>query len=260
MELNKNNNNGKSDREKRNKRKETLEKRKAIDELVKAASVHDKDHLVAFPPFRHYNRNGLSVYLDSVRGDKLSFAVKRYIQELLKVNMEGLFGSEWPTEEKVKRREMVASEAQYILVHEDLCPGANEMLTIMGRRKIDCIGDSGPMVGFAHYRFTLEEEIPVLYVYELQLQPHVQGKGLGKFLMQLIELIARKNCMGGVVLTVQKANLSALNFYISKLGYIISSISPSRVDPLDGAGKSYEILCKAFDHEAKATLEAKLKA
>lgn len=92
-------------------------------------------------------------------------------------------------------------------------------------------------------------------MYELQLGPHVQRKGLGKFLMQLIELIAHKNQMGAVVLTVQKENLLAMNFYMSKLRYTISTISPSRVDPLMGLERSYEILCKAFDHEAKAILE-----
>lgn len=35
-----------------------LEKKKAIDEIVKAASSPDKDHLASFPPFRHYQRNG----------------------------------------------------------------------------------------------------------------------------------------------------------------------------------------------------------
>lgn len=94
--------------------------------------------------------------------------------------MEGPFGSEWPTEEKVKRREMVALEARYIFVREGDPPNASA-----GE-------DNAPIVGFVHYRFTLEEEVPVLYVYELQLESQLQRKGLGKFLMQLIELIARK--------------------------------------------------------------------
>ncbi|CAN6859526.1 unnamed protein product [Brassica oleracea] len=33
------------------------------------------------------------------------------------------------------------------------------------------------IVGFVHYRFTLEEEIPVLNVYEIQLESQIQGKG-----------------------------------------------------------------------------------
>ncbi|KAL7260226.1 hypothetical protein ACSBR1_005989 [Camellia fascicularis] len=159
---------------------------------------------------------GLSVYLESGCGDKLSSPVKQYIQNLLKAT--------------------TSVETQKASTY-----GIN------GR---------GPIVVFVQYRFTVEEEIPVLYVYESQLGPHVQRKGLGKFLMQLIELIAHKNQMGAVVLTVQKENLLAMNFYMSKLRYTISTISPSRADPLMGLEKSYEILCKAFDHEAKAILEA----
>ncbi|XP_022774882.1 N-alpha-acetyltransferase 40 isoform X2 [Durio zibethinus] len=223
------------------KRREILEKKKAIDQLIKAASA-PIDHLASFPSFRYFNRNGLCLRLESGRGDKLSHCMKQCIQNLLKANMEGLYGFEWAAEEKVKRREMVAPEAHYIFVHWN----ANEMMK-----------DSSPTpsLGFLHYRFTLEEEIPVLYLYELQLDSSVQGKGLGKFLMQLIELIAQENRMGAVVLTVQKSNSLAMKFYISKLRYVVSSISPSRVDPLVGVEKNYEILCKTFDHEAKVILE-----
>ena len=95
--------------------------------------------------------------------------------------MEAPYGSEWSTEEKSKRREMVAPEARYLFVREAPIADGNGSAE-----------DKGPMVGFVHYRFTLEEEVPVVYLYELQLEPRVQWKGLGKFLMQLIELIARK--------------------------------------------------------------------
>ncbi|KAK8966428.1 hypothetical protein KSP40_PGU021450 [Platanthera guangdongensis] len=37
--------------------------------------------------------------------------------------------------------------------------------------------------------------------------------------------------------------------------YVISAISPSKMDPLTGFGKTYEILCKTFRGEAKAQLE-----
>ncbi|XP_028118367.1 uncharacterized protein LOC114315925 [Camellia sinensis] len=162
-------------------------------------------------------KSSLSVYLESGCGDKLSSPVKQYIQNLLKANMEGPYGSEWPIAEKVKRREMVAPGARYIFVLED--PNANQATTSVETQRAStyCINGRAPIVGFVQYRFTVEEEIPVLYVYELQLGPHVQRKGLGKFLMQLIELIAHKNQMGAVVLTVQKENLLAMNFYMSKL-------------------------------------------
>lgn len=108
--------------------------------------------------------------------------------------MEPAYGTEWPEEEKVKRRQMVSSEARYIFVYETVNADANIMfkLSKKGRSNADGTDDKGHLVAFVHYRFTIEEEIPVLYVYELQLEQRVQGKGLGKFLMLLIELIAQK--------------------------------------------------------------------
>ncbi|XP_014505965.1 N-alpha-acetyltransferase 40 isoform X1 [Vigna radiata var. radiata] len=236
-------------REKRPKRSEVLAKKKTVEELIKAARAQ-KDHLAPFPAFRHFHAKGLSLCLKSGHGNKLSSTVKTYIQSLLKLNMEGPYGSEWPEEEKVKRREMVDHEAHYVFVHEVANSNADEMTTILTAAETStcCLKNSGPLVGFVQYRFVLEEEIPVLYVYELQLEPRVQGKGLGKFLMQLLEFMAQKNCMGAVMLTVQKANVLAVDFYISKLRYIISATSPSKVNPM--MNKSYEILCKVFNDEA----------
>lgn len=44
------------------------------------------------------------------------------------------------------------------------------------------------------------------FSYELQLEPDVQRKGLGKFMMQILELIAFSNSLKKVVLTVLKNN------------------------------------------------------
>ncbi|KAF3792410.1 N-alpha-acetyltransferase 40 [Nymphaea thermarum] len=242
-------------KEKKSKRKEVLEKRKAIDGVIKAASA-EADHLAFFQPFQKFDRNGLTLFLESGIGDQLSSPMKKYIQCLLKLNMEGPYGPEWPAEEKIKRREMVAPEARYIFIRRARGTVAKETLNNDSDEcQIHWMADGDSVVGFVQYRFIVEEDIPVTYVYELQLEPCVQGKGLGKFLMQLIELIARKNQMGAVMLTVQKANVSAMHFYTSKLRYTISTISPSRVDPLIGAEKSYEILCKTFHPEAQAKLE-----
>lgn len=108
--------------------------------------------------------------------------------------MERPYGFEWPVEEKVKRREMVAPEARYIFAYEALDAGPSEssLLHEEKRTSASYLKHKKPIVGFLHYRFVVEEEVPVLYVYELQLEPRIQGKGLGNYLMQLIELIAQK--------------------------------------------------------------------
>ncbi|PAN08469.1 hypothetical protein PAHAL_1G415400 [Panicum hallii] len=182
--------------------------------------------------------------------------MRKYIQNLLKVNMEEPYGAEWSSEEKIKRQEMVAPEARYIFIKQYLNGFTTEcsMNQDAGVEHNHAPCNEGCLVGFVHYRFVLEEELPVVYVYELQMEPSAQGKGLGKFMMQLIEQIACKNQMGAVMLTVQKANTQAMAFY-TKLRYVISSTSPSQVDPQIGLEKSYEILCKTFDSEAKSKLE-----
>lgn len=101
--------------------------------------------------------------------------------------MEGFYGSDWPIQAKAKRKEMSAADAHYIFVRELRYGKAYETSTIRIRME-----ECNQIAGFVHYRFTLEEEIPVLYVYEIQLESRYQGKGLGEFLMQLIELIASK--------------------------------------------------------------------
>ncbi|GFY95334.1 acyl-CoA N-acyltransferases (NAT) superfamily protein [Actinidia rufa] len=194
-----------------------LEKKKAIDAIVKAASSPNNDQLASFPHFRCYQRNGLSVYLESGYGNKLSSPVKQYIQNLLKANMEGPYGSEWPTEEKAKRREMVAAEARYIFIHEDQNASASQATPSLEKDSACTYGINGrkSIVGFVHYRFTVEEEIPVLYVYELQLEPYVQRKGLGKFLMQLIELIAYKMTHVDVIRSSKLETMSWFVFALS---------------------------------------------
>uniref|UniRef100_A0A0D9YZ15 N-alpha-acetyltransferase 40 n=1 Tax=Oryza glumipatula TaxID=40148 RepID=A0A0D9YZ15_9ORYZ len=257
--------------EKRPSRKQILGRKKAVEELIRKA-VAVKDHLAQFPDFHKYQRNGLLVYLESGHGNQLPLSTRKYIQNLLKVNMEGQYGPEWPSEEKIKRREMVAPEARYIFVRQssNAITTQNIMKQDSGLEFTHEACNEDRLIGFVHYRFVLEEDVPVVYVYELQMVPSAQGKELGKFLMELIELIACKHegsadfdgvymqsQMGAVMLTVQKANNLAMAFY-KKLRYVISSTSPSRVDPLClqiGLEKNYEILCKACESEAKSKLE-----
>lgn len=89
--------------------------------------------------------------------------------------MEGMFGPKWSTEEKMKRRDIMASEACYSFLHEAPNSSVDKMSIKL---------DKSPLVGFVNYCFTLEEDIPVFYVYEIQLESRVQGKGLGKLLVQ----------------------------------------------------------------------------
>ena len=45
--------------------------------------------------------------------------------------------------------------------------------------------DAGKLLAFAHFRFDMDYDDEVLYVYEIQLEDCVKRKGLGKFMMQV---------------------------------------------------------------------------
>lgn len=49
--------------------------------------------------------------------------------------------------------------------------------------------------------------------YELQLEEACRRKGLGRFMMQVLELMAFSNQMQKVVLTVFKHNPDGINFF-----------------------------------------------
>lgn len=57
----------------------------------------------------------------------------------------------------------------------------------------------------------------IFFSYELQLEPGVIRRGLGKFMMQILELVAFKNNMRKVVLTVLKNNQNSVFFKKLKL-------------------------------------------
>ncbi|KAJ3054051.1 N-alpha-acetyltransferase 40 [Rhizophlyctis rosea] len=69
------------------------------------------------------------------------------------------------------------------------------------------------------YEDVEDEKIPVVYCYELQLESDARGKGLGAYLMNLIEEVGTAWGMRKVMLTAFKSNVSAMAFY-KRLGWV----------------------------------------
>tara|TARA_B100000795_G_scaffold266725_1_gene250406 strand:- start:214 stop:765 length:552 start_codon:yes stop_codon:yes gene_type:complete len=115
---------------------------------------------------------------------------------------------------------------------------------------------NGDIVGFAHIRFELEGVYEVTYIYELQISNRGQRQGLGKRMMQLIELVSVKMKMKWVMLTVFKGNSAAGDFY-KKLKYALDEIDPSLCEEsATDEPKPYNILSKCVDREEKKRLAA----
>jgi len=230
-------------------KKAAAEHQKKLEATVKAA--YDVDPATALAPFlaRPFSKNGIDAVAAPSTVKQLSADDKKWIWKLLEGNMRPVFGEEvWKAREgKDKKNEMVDDDARYIIVRS--APAADP-------ENADPNGPAAPgePLGFVHYRFVIEEDAAVLYVYELQVDEPARGKGLGKFLMMLAEALARKAGVGGVVLTVQKANEGALKFYRGNK-YVVSPISPSKSDPWAAEEYDYEILQKVWDAESSAALE-----
>ena len=80
----------------------------------------------------------------------------------------------------------------------------------MIRERITPENDSGRIVGFVHFRFSVEGDVvdrmtgaPCMFVWDVHLDPSVQRKGLGKHIMTVLELISRREKMHMICIPVQ---------------------------------------------------------
>ncbi|XP_038940000.1 N-alpha-acetyltransferase 40 isoform X1 [Rattus norvegicus] len=80
-------------------------------------------------------------------------------------------------------------------------------------------------------------------IYEVQLESKVRRKGLGKFLIQILQLMANSTQMKKVMLTVFKHNHGAYQFFREALQFDIDDSSPS-MSGCCGEDCSYEILSR----------------
>jgi GNAT superfamily N-acetyltransferase len=99
---------------------------------------------------------------------------------LTRANMQALYDGagarapSWAWDDAGKRAELADADARYVVVRD---------------------ATTDALLGFVHFRFVLEDTYDALYVYELQLAQASQRQGLGKHLMVVCELIAKKQGM-----------------------------------------------------------------
>ncbi|RIA97944.1 acyl-CoA N-acyltransferase [Glomus cerebriforme] len=162
----------------------------------------------------------------------LPAALKEWTFDLLKSNMKNLYKYSnigWNVKEK--RKVMNDKNSRYLIAL-----------------------NNGNPIGFVMFQFTWEEtmaeddeEIEVIYCYEIQLAEAARRKGLGTFLMRTLEKIGKNWKMKKLMLTTIIKNKAANNFYINRLGYQIDEISPSKVlQPEEAKDYDYEILSKSL--------------
>jgi len=202
----------------------------------------DKDVTATLAPFMKFDRNGLDVELEFFAGSDLPTALSDFAIDLTRDNMEAVYDSSgygWDDMDKM----------------DEICEGASRFLVI--RQK----GGDNNLVGFVHFRFTLSGEVreemagePTLLVFDIQLQPEVQRKGLGKHVMQCLELIGRGQKMTYLMAPIVNGNECALGLFNSKLKGFEADTSN------DPDGEHRQVYVKCIDKQFKAKQESELKA
>jgi len=194
--------------DKKREKAETEKKMNARLALVRAANELD-DPLENLPSFKRFERNGIEVELRTDRVADLDASTKTWIMDLTTKNMKCLYEcSQLGWNESKKRKEMLDDRAWYLIA----------------RKSIEATDDKEKgeeLIGFAHFRFDMDYDDEVLYIYEIQLEESVKRKGLGRFMMQLLELLAFKMDMRKIMLTCLKSceDESTQKFFKDALKY-----------------------------------------
>eukprot|EP00937_MAST-01D_sp_MAST-1D-sp2_P002782 g2782.t1 len=193
-----------------------------------------RDVLADFAPFKAFDRNGLAASLEFHSARSMPAELTDWVFDLTERNMKALYeSSDWGWKAKEKRDELFDENARYLVARAKGEGGA-----------------AGEPLAYIHFRFEMMDLdlVEMLYVYDVQLEEGARRKGLGKHLMLVMELAARKWGMDWVMCTVFKHNPASMGFF-TKLGYEIDDTSPSLAyaPTMPEAQVDYEILSKPMD-------------
>ena len=267
--MGKKNGSAKSKAKKEARKAAQLEAQRQLDTLRAARELADP--LSALPaPFVSFKRNGIEAGVEFYTAKTLPEADKLALWGILDTNMAPIYGqADWDEEAGAdKRKELAEDSARILIIRGSATEAAEEPASPATSpvKAPSAVDDDKPdadkpkastdVLGFVHFRYEIEEECLLLYVYELQVAQRADArrKGLGKFLLMMSEMLSKKSGFAGVMFTVQRNNADAIKFY-SSCKYTTDVISPCNVDPMaDDDDYSYEIYSKVWDEGAKATL------
>ena len=203
--------------------------------------------LADFAPFVKAAKAKFGTEIEHYTAASMPETEHQFCFELLKRNMKQMrldavdgAGVPWGWKEAEEKATLRGEDALFLLLR----PAAAAAPADGSPTSVVAPEPAAP-TGFVMFKWELEGDCTVLYVYELQLAPAARGNGLGKFVMQLLELMATKHKMQFMMLTVFKINDGAMRFYLDKLKYSVDETSPSRCAVDDES--SYEILSKCLD-------------
>ena len=167
-----------------------------------------------------------------------------WMLKLTRENMQRMYDAcpGWGWDEQAKYNELTHKEARFLVLFDSDIPlhaGATTLQDMDLRRR---------PIAFAHIRYEMELNQPILYLYEVQVSKLYQGQSLGSCIVQKIETLGRHLNLRRIMLTVFVNNVRARNFY-KRLGYNTDASSPYQ-DNADDPGAGYIILSKVLENES----------
>ena len=102
--------------------------------------------------------------------------------------------------------------------------------------------------GFLSFMLTREDDLPMIYCYEIHLWPSLRRRGIGRKLMGLMENIGKQAGVQGTMLTVFTKNKTGKKMY-ERMSYEVHDSNPSPRRLKGGRTKepNYQILWKTLE-------------
>jgi len=117
---------------------------------------------------------------------------------------------------KAKQREMREEGMHYLLLLPKTTPAQTEPQS--QSLAVEPVELAKQLLGFISFMLTIDDGVPVIYIYEIHLCDSVRGQGMGKTLMDCVDAIGKDRGMRKAMLTVFVSNVAAIGFY-EGLGY-----------------------------------------
>jgi GNAT superfamily N-acetyltransferase len=218
--------------------KKAMDKRMAAGFAnVKLANSKD-DPISELPSFNVYNKNGLDLKLETLRGPELDEKTMEWAFRLLESNMKALYEKCYSGKdpdlcwnESRKRDELIDARAWFLIARTQ----------------------EGTPVAFSHFRYDMDYDDDVIYCYEIQVEKGYRRKGLGRFMMKVLELLMMKSNMLKLMATIFKNDDPEMKFFKNCLKFETDETSPID-DDMYQESFEYEIVSR-FNLKKKREME-----
>eukprot|EP00923_Selenidium_pygospionis_P055272 GHVN01096370.1.p1 GENE.GHVN01096370.1~~GHVN01096370.1.p1 ORF type:complete len:300 (-),score=54.94 GHVN01096370.1:187-1086(-) len=210
-----------------------------MKKLERAEAVTDVTTLLP-DVFKYFKKSDPPIVVEGYAACDVPQTLMEACFALTKGNMQHLYdGAEFNNKgwsDKIKMKELTHDEARFIIAKTET---------------------DGELSGFAHFRFEPDEETgeEIMYLYEIQLVSGLRRKGLGRFMMMGLELVARKLEMKKIVCTVLKENPEGSHFFKGKLGFQMDPSSPEYIPAIHGNLDSSRMALACQPQGSKRVLE-----